>query len=261
MDRETLLTLSRDDLVGLILAQAAPIEALAAQIALSTARLAELEARLGAPPKTPDNSSTPPSKGPKPNVPDRSKRPRGGRPGVTRTLAEHPDRIIEAMHSACPHCAHALEPADQTDIHAYDHIELPAIRPIVTRINRYGGVCPGCRKRVAAPVPEGFAPGSPFGPGLCALIIHLHVTQAISFERLARLLAEVFGLTISEGAIANILARAEAPLLAAADGVSSAIRNMMSPSCCVSYLSSTRSIGSCGLSRKRSASSSNRSLV
>ena len=224
MDCETLLTLSRDDLVSLILAQASQIEAQAGQIALLTARLAELEARLGAPPKTPDNSSTPPAKGQKPNLPGRSKKPRGGRPGVARALVEHPDRIIEAMHSTCPHCAHAPEPADQPDIHAYDPIELPVIRPIVTRIHRHGGVCPCCRKRVAAPVPEGFAPGSPFGPGLCALIIHLHVTQAISFECLARLLAEVFGLTISEGAIANILARAEAPLLAAAAPITDAVR-------------------------------------
>jgi hypothetical protein len=34
---------------------------------------------------------------------------RGGRPGVAGALAEHPDRIIEAVHSSCPHCAHALE--------------------------------------------------------------------------------------------------------------------------------------------------------
>jgi transposase len=107
---------------------------------------------------------------------------------------------------------------------AYDYIELPAISPTVTRINRHRGVCPCCRKHVTAPAPKGFEPGSPFGPGLCALIIHLHVTQAISFQRLARLLAEVFGLVISEGAIANILARAEAPLLAAAAPIADAVR-------------------------------------
>jgi transposase len=59
---------------------------------------------------------------------------------------------------------------------------------------------------------------------LRALIIHLHVTQAIGFERLSRLLAEVFGLTISEGAIANILARAAAPLLAATGPIAAAVR-------------------------------------
>jgi len=92
------------------------------------------------------------------------------------------------------------------------------------------GVCPCCRKRVAAPAPERFQPGSPFGPGLCALIIHLHVTQAIGFERLVCLLSEGFGLTLSEGAIANILARAETPLLAAAAPIAAAVRE--SPALC-----------------------------
>jgi transposase len=62
------------------------------------------------------------------------------------------------------------------------------------------------------------------GPGLCALILHLHVTQAIGFERLARLLDEVFGVALSEGAIANILARAEAPMIVAAETIAEQVR-------------------------------------
>ena len=225
MNPATLQTLSRDELIALILAQHAQIEAQAQQISALTARIAELEAKLATPPKTPDNSSLPPSKGQKPNLPDRAnKPPRRSRPGVARALSEHPDRTIEATLVACPHCEHALGPADQPEIHAYDHIDLPPIHPFVTRINRHSGVCPCCRKHVAAPAPEGLEPGSPFGPGLCALILHLHITQAISFERLARLMREVFGLTISEGAIANILARAQAPLLAAAAPMAAAVR-------------------------------------
>jgi transposase len=72
--------------------------------------------------------------------------------------------------------------------------------------------------------PEGFEAGSPFEPGLSALIIHLHVTQAIGFQRLARLMVEVFGVTISEGAIGNILARAQAPLVIAAQPLAQAVR-------------------------------------
>ena len=225
MSRAALLSLSRDDLIALLLAQQAQIEAQAAQIAALTACVAELQAKLAAPPKTPDNSSLPPSKGEKPNLPDRSKKkPRPSHPGVARALAEHPDKIIEATLAACPHCAQTLSLADQPDIYAYDHVDLPPIRPVVTRINRHSGVCPCCDRRVVAPVPDGFKPGSPFGPGVCALILHLHITQAISFERLARLMAEVFGLTISEGAIANILARAQTPLLAAAAPIAQAVR-------------------------------------
>jgi transposase len=224
VDHAALLSFSRDDLIALVLAQHAKNAALAEQISSLTARLAELEARLATPAKTPDNSSLPPSKGQKPNLPDRPKKPRHGRPGIARMLAERPDKIIEATLAACPHCAHPLGPADLAELHAYDHIDLPPLRPIVTRINRHRGVCPCCRKRVGAPAPDGFDIGTPFGPGLAALIIHLHVTQAIGLQRLVRLMAEVFGVTLSEGAVVNILARAQAPLVAAAEPLAQAVR-------------------------------------
>src|SRR5208282_3686964 len=86
------------------------------------------------------------------------------------------------------------------------------------------GVCPNCRRGFSAPPPAGMPPGSPFGPDLTALILHLHVTQAIGFERLVRLLDEVFGIRVSEGAIANMLARAGTPLAAAAETTAAEVR-------------------------------------
>ena len=59
------------------------IRALWAQVQVLTARVAELEARLGAPPKTPDNSSLPPSQGKKPNRAEKAARG-GPRPGRGR---------------------------------------------------------------------------------------------------------------------------------------------------------------------------------
>jgi len=225
MNRAGLLTLSLEDLVALNLAQAEVVAHQAAQIETLMKRVSDLEAKLGGPPKTPDNSSVPPSRGEKPNRAERrAAKPRQGRPGVHRALSENPDRVIETLAEACPHCAHALEPENQPEFHAYDHVELPQIRPVVTRIHRHRGTCPCCRRGFSAPAPEGMEPGSPFGPGLAALILHLHVTQAISFERLVTLMDEAFGVVISEGAIANILARAEAPLVAAAEKIASEVR-------------------------------------
>jgi transposase len=210
MNREALEQLSKDDLIALVLAL--------------SARVAALEAAQGKPPKTPDNSSVPPSKGEKANRPERAKKPRPGRPGVTRALAEAPDHTVEAFANACPHCQHGLTPADQPDVHAYDRIDLPPIKPVVTRINRHRGVCPCCRTGFSAPVPEGLEPGSPFGPSIVALILHLHITQAISFERLVRLMSEVFSLEISEGAIDNMLKRAEPALTQAAEAIADEVR-------------------------------------
>ena len=142
MTRAALLALSKADLVALVLAQQARIEALTAQVAALTEQVAALQARLTVPPKTPDNASTPPSQGEKPNRPDRPGKRRRGRPGVARALAEHPDHVIEATLAGCPHCAHPLGPAEQAAIHAYDHVDLPPIRAIVTRVNRHHGTCP-----------------------------------------------------------------------------------------------------------------------
>src|SRR5260370_3571531 len=219
MYREELAKLSNEELIALVLAQAAQIEEL-------TRRIAELEAKLGGPPKTPDNSSIPPSQGRKPSRAERrAAKKRKGRPGVFRALAPNPDRITESVAERCPHCEHALTPEDQSGFHAYDHIELPPIRPVITRIHRHRGVCPSCRRGFSAPPPAGMSPGSPFGPDLIALILHLHVTQAIGFERLVQLLDEVFGIRISEGAIANMLARAGTPLTAAAETTAAAVRS------------------------------------
>jgi transposase len=225
MNRDALFHLSKDDLIALNLAQADVIGRQTAQIEALTKRVEDLESKLGKPPKTPDNSSVPPSQGQKPNRAERrAAKKRKGHPGAFRALSDNPDRVVETRAEACPHCDHALLAADQVEFHAYDHIELPPIKPVVTRIHRHRGTCPCCRRGFSAPVPEGMAPGSPFGPGLAALVLHLHVTQAISFERLVRLLDEVFGVTLSEGAIANMLARAEAPMVVAAEKIAAEVR-------------------------------------
>ena len=87
----------------------------------------------------------------------------------------------------------------------YDRIELPEIRPDVTRVTVRGGVCPCCARRFKATPPSGLEPGSPFGPNLRSFVLYLRYTQAISYERLARLMSDLLGLRISEGALANML--------------------------------------------------------
>src|SRR6266481_1093880 len=100
-------------------------------------RVAELEARLGGPPKTPGNSSVPPSAQRKRNKDRRRGGQRReasvGRAGGGRRLHPSPDRIVCAKATQCPHCAAALDAGEQ-HLHAvYDKIELPRIRPDVTR--------------------------------------------------------------------------------------------------------------------------------
>ena len=188
-------------------------------------RIAELEAKLGGPTKTPDNSSVPPSRGQKADTPAQAKRPRRPRgPGTSRRLTLEPDREVTFKADRCPHCASALDDADQVLTGTYDRIEVPEIRPDVTRVHQYGGTCPCCRGHFTAATEPGLEPGSPFGRSVEALVIQLHTVHAIGYRRLSGLLAEVFGLSISEGAIANILARAKAAFLAQAEAITGQVR-------------------------------------
>ncbi len=76
---------------------------LVGQLEAALARVAALEARVEEPtrpPRTPDNSSTPPARGHKPSHSSGDRPPRGGRPGAARALAENPDHLGECQ-SGC----------------------------------------------------------------------------------------------------------------------------------------------------------------
>ena len=204
------------------------------RIAAQDARIAALEARLNEltrPPKTPDNSSKPPSQGQKQDRPPPTDRPpRKSRPGVGRTLHPNPDRMIDARLAACPKCEAVFPEASQTPQQVYERIELPPIRPDVTQVRLFGGRCACCGERVTAAAPAGLEPGSPFGQSIAAMVVYLHYAHAIGMERLATLMDELFSLSISEGAISNILARAREPLLAAAATIAKTV--LASPVVC-----------------------------
>lgn len=189
-------------------------------------RVAVLEAKLSHPSKTPGNSSVPPSRGQKGNRPPRPKTPRRKRdgPGVTRALAAAADHVVECHAQACAHCGAGMTAAGQALRCAYDHIDLPPIRPVVTRVRLFGRRCPGCRRRVRGTPPETMPSGSPFGPSIVTMLAYLHHHHAVSYDRLSKLMAELFGLRISEGAIANALRRAHRPLQRAGVAITQRLR-------------------------------------
>jgi transposase len=190
------------------------ILALWTQVQVLTARVAELEARLQEPAKTPSNASLPPSQGHKANRPGEGK-PSGprqgglGRQGGGRPLAEEPDQLVLAKAAACAPCRAALGAGDQV-LHArYDKIALPPVRPVVTRVERCVGHCPCCGGTTLAPVPGGMEAGAPFGPSGLAQALCLRFTHAISDRRLTRLCLHLFALAISEGALDALFRRAK----------------------------------------------------
>jgi transposase len=190
--------------------QSARIESLEAENQRLQAKLAGLEAKAGRPTKTPKNSSVPPSRAAKPNgeAGAKPKPKRRVHPGACRRLCDNPTRVEDVQAQVCSHCAADVSGVAQVATEAYDHVEIPLAPAIVTRVVLRGGTCPCCQKAFKAPPPPDKPPGSPYGPNLRAAVVYLRHAHAISYERLAALLDTQFGVKLSEGALASILAAA-----------------------------------------------------
>jgi transposase len=200
MDRSDLQRLSKDELIDLVL-------------------------RLQRPEKTSRTSSKPPSTDRKERR-DKAK-PGGAKPGHkghSRSLSEDFDRVVDHHPDQCPCCRAMLSsdlPAETVSEH--ETIDLPEIRPVVERHRRLSVRCPSCGTVVIAPVPAA-AKGTPFGPRTHAVATYLKTFQALSYERLQGAFADLFGLTISQGGLMNMLRRSQAAFAPERDAAIAALR-------------------------------------
>jgi transposase len=151
-------------------------------------------------------SSDPPSAPPRPPAPPRG-RLRGGQPGHAgqhRPLLppEQVDSIVPHHPTACPHCHTDLPPdlPDGADVLRQQVWELPESRPLVTAHQYHTVSCPTCQAAIRADRPRHVPPGA-FGPRVAALIGVLRGDYHLSDQHIRTLLADVYGLDVSDGSV------------------------------------------------------------
>src|SRR5215212_10679692 len=187
------------------------------ELAAAQARITALEAELarrGGPPKTPQNSSTPPSKGWKQERPAAEGTKHGppfGHLGTSRRRAE-PDWVVLCQPTHCAGCGADLAAAPQARVGTSQVVELPPLQPVVLEAWRYAATCSQCGATTTADYPAGFEPTRVFGPHLEALWTYLHEQHHVSYARLGTLGRDLWRLAVSQGALANALRRAAAGL-------------------------------------------------
>jgi transposase len=193
MERDALAELSREQLVELVLALATEV--------------AELKARLGQPPKTPGNSSVPPSVGFKANRAERrARKRRRGHDGISRRR-QRPDVIVRCRPTTCDGCGEPLPLAGQRRVGRSQVVELPPVHPVVIEGWQYAARCRSCGTRTKGSYPAGLEPTRTFGPQIEALLGYFHERHHVSYERLVEVCRDVFSLSISEGGIDQALRR------------------------------------------------------
>lgn len=213
---------SYEQLAALVVEQAALIERL-------TARVAELERRLGLNSR---NSSKPPSSdGPAKPAPrslrERSGRRAGGQPGADGTTLRQvavPDEVVEHRPDVCRGCRAGLAGAQVASVTARQVFDLPPIRVKVTEHRLMARRCAGCGSVTEAAAPAGVNAPVQYGPGIAAVVVYLAVRQHLPVARLAELCAEVLGVQVSTGWIAGRLRPAAQALSGFAERVQEALR-------------------------------------
>ena len=124
-------------------------------------------------------------------------------------MSDDPDAVVEHRPDRCSCCGGDLHGALPSEVVSIaDRIELPEAAPVITQHRRLAVHCPSCGARVVAPAPSA-ARGTPFGPRLHAVATYLKTFQALSYERLQAALSDLFGLTLSQGGLMNLLRRAQ----------------------------------------------------
>jgi transposase len=195
-------------------------------------KIQELEKLLEKKPKkTSQNSSIPPAQGFKAEVKKEEKGSNEqlskstGREGGGRQLSETPDQIVKATVKSCAGCGEEIAESGQILMERYDKIDIPPIKPIITRVERYGCKCERCGEQQIANVPVGMEPGSPFSDRIAALVATMRYSHGISYSRMQQMLSEIFGLEISEGGIANLLTRVKGQLETEVENILKAVRS------------------------------------
>jgi len=172
-------------------------------------------------PKTPQNSSIPPSQGQKANQDDTPKARRGppkGHPGKSRERSE-PDEISECRVTTCRQCGCDLSGLPQHIASRHQVVDLPPVRPLVREVVRYGRYCPDCGGYQRATAPAGFETGRKVGPRLEQWVLYLHYAHPLSYQRVQHILRAVTGLKLGIGTLVNIVARAQVALKQAANDI------------------------------------------
>jgi transposase len=177
----------------------------AAQVAALTARVAELEARLGG---HSQNSHRPPSSD-GPRTPPRSARARsgkrpGGQPGhrgSTLAMAAAPDAVVAHHPCQCAHCGAALADAPATAVARRQVVDLPPLALVVTEHRAATVRCPRCHAATTAPFPAHVARPVQYGPRLLGLGVYLRHYQLLPYHRIRALLGDLFGACPSVGTL------------------------------------------------------------
>src|ERR1700746_2982973 len=194
---------SREELNALIAGLRADNAALKARIAL-------LERQLGL---NSSNSGKPPSSDglKKParvkSLRERSgKKPGGqqGHKGETLRQVTDPDNVVDHYPPSCATCGVGLDPETRVGHTARQVFDLPEPQPVVTEHRVHDCLCTVCGTTTRGRFPDGVNAPVQYGARIRSFVIYLLHYQLLPEDRLAALMADLFGVKLAAATIARM---------------------------------------------------------
>ena len=193
MTQDDLAHMSREELVDLVLAQFGQITKLQADFEALKLKLEKGKK----PPTNSSNSSQPPSRDQKSNLPEKRKRHRHGPPvghvKYERKMVAKPDHIVEMKPQVCEHCQTDLGEASGQLVDVNQITELPEAKAEVIEVRQYEVQCPCCGKKQTAEPPAGLEMERTFGARLEATVVYYRQEQHMSYVRTEAALGDLHG--------------------------------------------------------------------
>ena len=151
----------------------------------------------------------------RPEARERQPRKKSGRkPGhaaANRPVPEHVDHEkVHPMPTTCPDCQGHVEPTDQSVSTLV--LDIPPVKPEVTRNTTVVGRCSRCAARVVAPLPGASANGTTvapvtFGTSLQSIAVSMRFELKASLGGIGKFMGQWFGVEVSAGGLARMFDR------------------------------------------------------
>jgi len=181
----------------------------------ANARIKQLEGQAA---KDSHNSSLPPSsdrfvrQSKSRSLRTRSGKKAGGQPGHQGQTLERspaPDEVVRLPTVLqCQHCQADLTEVAVKTTERRQVIDVPPAPPLqVTQYEGQWKQCPHCQGYTSPPFPEGVSAPVQYGPRIAAMAVYLTTQQLLPRGRTAEVLADMVGVSLSQGTLATLLKR------------------------------------------------------
>ena len=130
-----------------------------------------------------------------------------GHEGSTLKIKEVADETIDHIPGYCNDCGFDLQQTTSIIKESKQEVVIPSIQVSYVEHRSHSKVCARCGKVCTAAMPGHLRGPIQYGSNIGVLISYLSVYQHIPYYRITVLLKDLFGLSISEGSVDNLLER------------------------------------------------------